>query len=89
VENALDRLEGVSSYDIQPTTGNVIVTYDSTTLSDHDLTTAIENAGYDIADSSDATSDTETASHGPDEHAAHANMPGSVWKSERAIKTWI
>ena len=89
IENALDRLRGVSSYDTQPTTGKVIVTYNSTTLSIHDLTTAIENAGYDVADSSDSTSDTEAASHGPDEHATHADMPESVWTSERAIKTWI
>ena len=74
VENALDSVSGVGSYDTRPTTGKVIVTTDSST-SIHDVTTAIENAGYEVTGTSEDGSDESLPSDG-------------VWTSARAVKTW-
>ena len=49
VRNAIDRLTGVSTYETQPTTGNVAVTYDATAVEERDIVAAIESAGYDVA----------------------------------------
>ncbi|MEF8785742.1 MAG: heavy metal translocating P-type ATPase [Haloarculaceae archaeon] len=75
VESALGRVDGVSAYDTQPTTGRVSVTYDERTASRADIAAAIEGAGYEVTES------TETdASSTPDEE--------TVWTSLRAQKTW-
>jgi Cd2+/Zn2+-exporting ATPase len=75
VESALGRVDGVSAYDTQPTTGRVSVTYDERAASGADIVAAIEGAGYDVTESTV----TETSS-APDEE--------SVWTSNRAKKTW-
>ncbi|EMA46972.1 zinc-transporting ATPase [Halococcus saccharolyticus DSM 5350] len=79
VENALDRLAGVSTYETQPTTGKVAVTYDVTSVEETDVVTAIESAGYDVTDT------TSEGTTGGD--AADSN--DSIWTSSRALKTWI
>ena len=79
VENALDELDGISTYQTQPTTGNVVVTYAQSRIADSDVTRAIEAAGYDV---------TETTTSDSAEGAAIAESE-SVWRSTRAIKTWI
>ena len=57
VENALDR-EGVESVDPRPTAGVVVVTHDPDVLGSEGIVAAVENAGYEIADSdSDAVSE--------------------------------
>ncbi len=89
IENALDSIEGIIQYETRPTTGKVVVTYDTASLSTRDLVRAIEHAGYDVVDSSVETSTPGAESQGSEAHAHHDEMPGSVWKSERAIKTWI
>ncbi len=76
VENALDSVSGVRSYDTRPTTGTVLVTTDSDT-SVRDVTTAIENAGYEVTGTSE------------DERDDSSRSSESVWRSSRAIKTWI
>ncbi|EMA55506.1 zinc-transporting ATPase [Halococcus salifodinae DSM 8989] len=76
VENALDRLAGVSSYKTQPTTGTVAITYDTTSVEKTDVVTAIESAGYDV---------TDTTSEGTTDGGAN----DSIWTSPRALKTWI
>ncbi|GAA0470869.1 heavy metal translocating P-type ATPase [Halococcus dombrowskii] len=78
VENALDRLTGVSSHETQPTTGTVIVTYDATTTGKSELVAAIESAGYTVTD----TASEESSADGTDSN-------DSIWTSSRAIKTWI
>ncbi|EMA45708.1 zinc-transporting ATPase [Halococcus morrhuae DSM 1307] len=78
VENALDRLTGVSSYETQPTTGTVIVTYDATTTGESEVVVAIESAGYTVTD----TASEESSADGTDSN-------DSIWTSSRAIKTWI
>ena len=80
IENALDELSGLSSYDTQPTTGKVIATYDATSLSPSKIEDAIESAGYEVIDS---TADNT------DGGRSHSEDRESVWTSSRAIKTWI
>jgi Cd2+/Zn2+-exporting ATPase len=77
VENALDRLAGVASYETQPTTGTVAVTYDATTTVESEVVAAIESAGYTVTDAANEGSSDE--SDGND----------GIWTSSRAIKTWI
>jgi Cd2+/Zn2+-exporting ATPase len=52
------------------------VTYDPRETSTHDLVSAIEGAGYEVADS---TVDRDS----------NADDRGSVWTGSRAVKTWI
>ncbi|MBX0324717.1 cadmium-translocating P-type ATPase [Halomicroarcula sp. F13] len=80
IENALDNLSGLSSYDTQPTTGKVVVTYDAESLSPPDIVDAIESAGYEVTDSTATDAD---AGDSPTDDRE------SVWTSSRAIKTWI
>ena len=79
VENALDEVDGIDTYQTQPTTGKVVVTYDQSQVSASDVTHAIEGAGYDV---------TETTASDSTEGDAIAESE-SVWTSTRAIKTWI
>ena len=50
VENALRDLDGVLEYETQPTTGRVLVTYDTARASRGSVVAAIEGAGYAVAD---------------------------------------
>ncbi|WP_440991630.1 heavy metal translocating P-type ATPase [Haloarchaeobius baliensis] len=77
VENALGALDGVLSIDPQPTTGKVTVISDGS-VSEADMVRAIENAGYEVTDS--------TGSVGASEGDATEE---SIWTSPRAVKTWI
>ncbi|WP_416841544.1 heavy metal translocating P-type ATPase [Haloferax sp. DFSO52] len=78
VENALDGVSGVLEYETRPTAGTAIVTLAAET----DLSavvTAVENAGYEVTgtdadDLSDSDGDTDRS---------------SVWRSTRALKTWV
>ncbi|WP_436348153.1 heavy metal translocating P-type ATPase [Natronorubrum sp. FCH18a] len=79
VENALDELDGVTTYQTQPTTGKVVVTYDQSHVSADGITRAIEGTGYDV---------TETTASGEADGDALAETE-SVWRSTRAIKSWI
>uniref|UniRef100_UPI0012DFF67E heavy metal translocating P-type ATPase n=1 Tax=Halobellus rufus TaxID=1448860 RepID=UPI0012DFF67E len=79
VENAVSGLGGVSTVDPRPTTGTLVVTYDSSALSDAEIVDAIERAGYEVTDSSAASDGVDAA--GDDRE--------SIWTSPRAIKTWI
>ncbi|MXR43096.1 cadmium-translocating P-type ATPase [Halobaculum sp. WSA2] len=80
IENALDDISGLSSYETQPTTGKVITTYNGDSVSPSKITAAIESAGYEVTDST--ANNTDTESDPTDDR-------GSVWTSSRAIKTWI
>ncbi|SDN02214.1 Cd2+/Zn2+-exporting ATPase [Halogranum gelatinilyticum] len=50
VENALSGVDGVLEYETQPTTGRVLVTYDTARASRGSVVAAIEGAGYAVAD---------------------------------------
>ena len=76
VENALDGVDGVTDYDTRPTSGTVVVTYDTGRVDAAEVVAAIENAGYEVTDSSATAS-----ASGPAD-------PESVWRSARAKKTW-
>lgn len=85
IETTLGGLDGIARYETRPTTGTVIASYDAAKLSVRDLVAAIERTGYEVANaSSDAG---ESVESGVETVAGDA--PESVWKSERAIKTWI
>ena len=77
VENAVEGVEGVTAYRTQPTTGKITVTFDQSRTSADEVTRAIENAGYEITDSTTGGGDGAVAE------------TESVWRSTRAIKTWI
>ncbi|MCD2200678.1 cadmium-translocating P-type ATPase [Halobacterium sp. KA-4] len=79
VENALDDVPGIRSYETRPTTGEVVATYDDATTSS-EVVAAIEGAGYDVTDS--PADETDAAASATEERE-------SVWRSSRAIKTWI
>ncbi|WP_435101511.1 heavy metal translocating P-type ATPase [Halarchaeum sp. P4] len=79
VENALDDVTGVATYQTQPTTGKVVVTYDQSRTSADEVTHAIENAGYDVTE-------TTASANGSDAGVPEAE---SVWRSTRAKKTWV
>jgi Cd2+/Zn2+-exporting ATPase len=75
VGNALDDVDGLVEYDLQPTTGTADVTYDSEMTDSSVIVGAIEGAGYDVGK-------TETDKDSTDDRS-------SIWTSTRGIKTWI
>ena len=80
VESSLRRVDGVRSYETQPTTGRVVVRYDSAATSDTDLVGAIEGAGYEVTERDGVTSDG---------HDASDDATESAWRSRRAVKTGV
>jgi len=78
VKKALDRLDGITTVDPQPTTGKLTITYDTATVTAPDIKDAIEGAGYEV---------TETTAQKGDE--SDPETDDSIWRSRRAIKTWI
>jgi len=80
IENALDTVAGIQDRETLPTTGTVIVTYDTTQTSRTDLVAAIESAGYTVEDSGPDTDE---------EDLVEESRARDVWLSPRAIKTWI
>ena len=51
VESGLDSVDGISDYETHPTTGRVIVSYDSERTTESAIVGAIEGAGYEVTDS--------------------------------------
>ena len=81
VENSLDRIDGVTGYETQSTTGRVVASYDRNRATESILVDAIEGAGYGVTDSNGGTTD-ETGGHN------HSGTDG-VWRSTRAKKTGV
>jgi Cd2+/Zn2+-exporting ATPase len=82
VDNSLERVAGVTETTLQPTTGTAAVTYDTDRVTEADVVAAIESAGYEVL------------GRGPDDDGgADGGMevapPAEVWRSPRAVKTWI
>ncbi|WP_254538822.1 heavy metal translocating P-type ATPase [Halomarina litorea] len=77
VENALQSTAGVSEFETHPTSGTVRVTFDEAATSRQQVVEAIKGAGYAV-ENTDAEPD-----------ASQAAQRESVWRSQRAIKTWI
>jgi Cd2+/Zn2+-exporting ATPase len=80
IENALNQRAGVLSYDTQPTTGTVVVTYDPSMVTQTDLVSSIEGAGYAVAGTR-----TEEST---DRAARPREEPSAVWRSTRALKVY-
>jgi len=78
VEHALEGVAGVQSFDTQPTTGRVVVTYDPGEADEAELVAAVEAAGYEVTGRSGESEGERT----------EAAEPDSVWTSPRALKTW-
>ncbi|KPN29064.1 zinc/cadmium/mercury/lead-transporting ATPase [Halolamina pelagica] len=76
VENAITAVDGVTGYRTEPTTGKVVVTFDQSRTTADAVRGTIEGAGYEVVDSS-VDGDGGVAE------------PDNVWRSRRAIKTWI
>ncbi|ELZ88561.1 heavy metal translocating P-type ATPase [Haloferax sulfurifontis] len=84
VENALRGAPGVLSYETRPTTGTALVTL----AADADLdsvVSAVESAGYEVT-RTDADDGNE--GHGHSHGGSDADRE-SVWRSTRAVKTWV
>ena len=79
VEKSLSRTEGVVEYDTQPTTGTVVVTYDTERATRKDIVAAIEGGGYEVVD--------EGRSEGQSQRGADEG--DGIWRSRRAVKTGI
>ncbi|MBV0926069.1 cadmium-translocating P-type ATPase [Halomicroarcula limicola] len=79
IENALSELDGLSAYETQPTTGKVTATYDAAALGEAEIVSAIEAAGYEVTGTTG-----EGAESGDSEESAE-----SIWRSSRAVKTWV
>jgi Cd2+/Zn2+-exporting ATPase len=79
VENALKSTPGIDSYQTQPTTGTVVVSYDRDRQTTEGITAAIESAGYEV---------TDAAGQDAGERGDVATSE-SIWWSRRAVKTWI
>jgi Cd2+/Zn2+-exporting ATPase len=78
VDKSLRRVDGVTETTLQPTTGSATVTYDPERVSETDVVSAVERAGYAVADQ-----DGEGAG------APGIAAPSAVWTSTRAVTTWI
>ena len=76
VGRSLDTVDGVITYELNPTNGTATVTFDADHLTEADIIVAIQGAGYRVAHSADDGTDPITP-------------PSDVWTSPRAIKTWI
>jgi len=84
VEGALDR-EGVLSVDTRPTTGVVVLTYDSDLTDVEALTAAVERAGYAVADAeSDGVADDLFTSP-----RAVATAVGGVFLAVGLVLEWL
>ncbi|WP_135305000.1 heavy metal translocating P-type ATPase [Haloarcula amylovorans] len=79
IENALSGLDGLSAYETQPTTGKVTATYDASALAEAEIVSAIEAAGYEVTGTTG-----EGAESGENEESS-----GNIWRSSRAVKTWV
>jgi len=82
VETALEGIAGIETIETLPTAGTVRVVHDEAVVSAAEIADSIEAAGYDVTD----TTGSEDADQMAHDHAASA---GSVWRSERAMKTWL
>ena len=81
IERALDSLAGIRERETLPTTGTVVVTYDPEAIGRADLVAAIEGAGYEVAERGGDAETTDDAGEGL--------RRSDVWRSPRAIKTWL
>ncbi|WP_330632892.1 heavy metal translocating P-type ATPase [Halocatena halophila] len=79
VDKSLQRVDGVLEATLQPTTGTAAISYDPDRITKTDVVSAVENAGYEVTNGGDESADGEVG----------IAPPSDVWRSSRAIKTWI
>ena len=81
VADALDGVGAIAEYDLRPTAGKAVVTYDAGSSGRSAVIDAIETAGYEVTDTEGDAAGGAT-DDGTDDRS-------SVWGSPRAIETWI
>ena len=81
VGNTLNSRDGVTAYETLTAAGKVVVDYTPSQISRSELVEAIQDAGYNVERKEENTENKSGASI----EAERQN----VWRSERAIKTWI
>ncbi|WP_410767537.1 heavy metal translocating P-type ATPase [Haloferax sp. DFSO60] len=80
VENALTTVPGITDYETRPTTGTVVVSLSQSVTPDS-VIDAVEGAGYEVVSSA-----SDDADGGGDTADAERE---SIWRSTRAMKTWV
>jgi Cd2+/Zn2+-exporting ATPase len=88
VDNALERVDGVTEVTLNPTAGTATVTYDPDRADEGDVVAAIEGAGYEVTG---GRSDEEGGADGEGDGGADGVAvapPAEVWTTPRAKKTW-
>ncbi|WP_435075510.1 heavy metal translocating P-type ATPase [Halorubrum sp. HHNYT27] len=93
VDNALERVDGITEVALNPTAGTATVTYDADRTTEDDVVAAIEGAGYEVTggrttgDDGAAGQREESSGRGADGVAVAP--PAEVWTTPRAKKTWL
>jgi len=82
VEKSIQSVDGIESFDTRPTSGTVVVAYDSSRSDSSSFVRAIESAGYEVTGSS-AADDLDSPTEGDTDDRS------SVWRSLRAKKTAV
>ncbi|UVE52475.1 heavy metal translocating P-type ATPase (plasmid) [Haloferax larsenii] len=82
VGNALDDASGVVDYDTRPTAGKAIVTL-TADADPASVVAAVERAGYEVTGTDAEDIDGSATDDGTDSSAE------SIWRSTRALKTWV
>ncbi|PSP74251.1 cadmium-transporting ATPase [Halobacteriales archaeon QS_3_64_16] len=82
VGNALDGVSSITEYDLRPTAGKTIVTYDAENGDRSAIVEAVEEAGYEVTGAEGETEAAGGTSEASDERSG-------VWGSPRAVKTAI
>ena len=90
VGKGLGRVDGVLETDVRPTSGTVRVSYDPDRTDENDLIAAIEGAGYAVIKGADPEGTGDGGADSPrEETEPEIAAPAEVWRSDRAIRTWI
>lgn len=80
IDNALEARDGIRSFETQPTTGTVTVTYDPDQLPQPRIIDIIEGAGYPVEGTR-----TEGAGFGD---TRQQDDPSDIWRSTRTLKVY-
>ena len=83
VDSSLGRVDGVVDTALQPTTGTASVTYDADRVDEADVVAAVEGAGYEVVGGGGGDGGADQP------EGVDVAPPAEVWRSPRAVKTWV
>jgi len=92
VDNALDRVDGVTEVALNPTAGTATVTYDAAWTDEDGVVAAIEGAGYEVTGGRSTGDGSAAEGDGPSGSGSGGVAvapPSDVWRTPRAKKTWL